>query len=420
MNLNSNIFLVKLMIYASISLFISNNSYGYELEELIEESSHSVVTIQSYYLLNGEKDERIGTGFSILDQNLIVTNYHVIEKAYSVEIITNNNVKYIASGILAQNIPRDLAILLINDSNIPPLKLLSLDISKPGEKIFVIGSPRGLSGSSSSGIVSAIRPLNELKVLKKISELKFIQITAPISKGSSGSPVFNTSNEVIGVVTGQFNKGQNINFAIPSYDLHQLLNEIKSDNLIYSFPNKYKYYETIIFYKFLLGFITILLIIIFFANKKREQVQDITLKFLSNIKNRNNTKRVKIDRETKKIVKQILKDIDTPNISKKNMNKKEQYMKFLNKIADRSVNNKRILIVVIIISMLIIIYLNHNSGVLTYNENQGRRFVNHIIIPIPIFCSLLFFEKIRKNIKYLAIWVGIFFLFLIFRLLFLE
>jgi len=77
-----------------------------------------------------------------------------------------------------------------------------------GERIIVYGSPLGLEKTVSDGIVSAIREVPGHGTL--------IQITAPISPGSSGSPVLNMKGEVIGIATFQFIKGKNLNFAIPS------------------------------------------------------------------------------------------------------------------------------------------------------------------------------------------------------------
>jgi tetratricopeptide (TPR) repeat protein len=83
-----------------------------------------------------------------------------------------------------------------------------------GDRVFVVGNPRGLEWSVSDGIVASIRE-NE-------DSGKLIQITAPISPGSSGSPVIDSQGRVIGVATLTLSNGQNLNFAIPSYQLSAL------------------------------------------------------------------------------------------------------------------------------------------------------------------------------------------------------
>src|SRR5207248_4620099 len=87
---------------------------------------------------------------------------------------------------------------------------LSLERTSPqeGESIVVIGNPFGLEGSVTNGIVSAVRDIPGFG--------RIIQITAPISPGSSGSPVVNMQGQVIGVATLQITGGQSVNFAIPS------------------------------------------------------------------------------------------------------------------------------------------------------------------------------------------------------------
>ena len=75
-----------------------------------------------------------------------------------------------------------------------------------GDKVIAIGNPRGLEGSVSEGIISGLRPVDDFKIY---------QITAPISPGSSGGPLFDQNGNVIGITTASITDGQNLNFAIP-------------------------------------------------------------------------------------------------------------------------------------------------------------------------------------------------------------
>jgi tetratricopeptide (TPR) repeat protein len=106
-------------------------------------------------------------------------------------------------------------LLKVEGKGLPKVKLTSTNKSKQGESIVVIGSPNGLETTVSEGIISGIRKKDEL------------QITAPISPGSSGSPVFNSKGEVIGVVTSSIDSGQNLNFAIPVSYVASPLNDYK-------------------------------------------------------------------------------------------------------------------------------------------------------------------------------------------------
>jgi S1-C subfamily serine protease len=86
----------------------------------------------------------------------------------------------------------------------------ALDI---GETVFAVGNPRGLEGTFSAGIVSGYR---------EIKGLSLLQITAPISPGSSGGPIADEKGEVIGIAVATFRGGQNLNFAIPVRYIKQL------------------------------------------------------------------------------------------------------------------------------------------------------------------------------------------------------
>jgi tetratricopeptide (TPR) repeat protein len=155
-----------------------------------------------------------GSGFFI-DIDRVVTNRHVIENAYRVEVHSSNGSIYPVKGVLAVDAEGDIALLKVEaPANL--VRPLSLERTSPqeGESIVVIGNPFGLEGSVTNGIVSAVRDIPTFG--------RIIQITAPISPGSSGSPVVNMRGQVIGVATLQITGGQSVNFAIPSERISQL------------------------------------------------------------------------------------------------------------------------------------------------------------------------------------------------------
>jgi len=161
-----------------------------------------------------ETDIALGSGFFV-SENVIVTNFHVIEGASEAYCYTNNSsTKYKIEGYLAVDKSVDLILLKVSGLNRTALKIATSSIS-PGQKVYVIGSPKGLPASISDGIVSGLR---------NFEGYRLIQITAPISPGSSGGPVLNANGEVIGVSVGQYKDGQNLNFAIPESNLELLLN----------------------------------------------------------------------------------------------------------------------------------------------------------------------------------------------------
>ena len=155
-----------------------------------------------------------GSGFFVGD-NLIATNYHVIEGAArgTAKLVGQFNT-YTIEGVTATDKTNDLALLKVTVSGIKPLPLGNSSDVKIGETVYVAGNPKGLEGTFSDGIISSRRdPYTKER----------LQMTAPISPGSSGGPVLNSKGEVIGVSFMTLVGGQNLNFAIPSRYLTELL-----------------------------------------------------------------------------------------------------------------------------------------------------------------------------------------------------
>lgn len=162
----------------------------------------------------------LGSGFFVR-ADAVVTNYHVIEGASRVFAkLIGQKTLYEVAGTIAIDKNADLALLKINGVRGLPVSLGDSNQAEIGDVIYVIGNPEGLEGTLSQGIVSALRR-------------DYIQITAPISHGSSGSPVLNEEGQVIGVALGAIEDGQNLNFAIPSSNLVSLVQNATS---VKSFP----------------------------------------------------------------------------------------------------------------------------------------------------------------------------------------
>jgi len=177
------------------------------LPTIIKRIKPSVVIIFAY----DDKGEflKLGSGFFISQNGDVITNYHVIQGASSAEIKTSDEKTYPITYIVAGDEQNDIVRLSLNipSQYVYPLSL-SKTIPEVGERIIVYGSPLGLENTVSDGIISAIRDVPDYG--------RIIQITAPISPGSSGSPVLNMKGEIIGIATFQMVEGQNLNFAIPS------------------------------------------------------------------------------------------------------------------------------------------------------------------------------------------------------------
>ncbi len=165
-----------------------------------------------------------GSAFSV-GKGKFITNYHVISlgKEGFIQKSATDSTKIPIKRIVSFDIDHDLAIVEIDTTTIPPLEIAEASL-EVGDKIYVCGNPLGLTGTFSDGIISANRTLEEKEV---------IQVTAPISHGSSGGPVVNESGKVIGVIFSTIQQGQNLNFVIPSKYLRKLL---ASENFSYDLP----------------------------------------------------------------------------------------------------------------------------------------------------------------------------------------
>ena len=182
------------------------------LPELVRRIKPSAVAIETFDAKGATLSR--GSGFFVAADK-VITNRHVIEKSNRVEIHLVDGKKFPVRGVLAIDGEGDLALLQVDvpEGAAVPLQIIRA-VPQEGESIVVIGNPYGLEGSISNGIVSAVREISGYG--------KIIQITAPISPGSSGSPVVNMRGQVIGIATLQAAEGQSLNFAVSAERILQL------------------------------------------------------------------------------------------------------------------------------------------------------------------------------------------------------
>ena len=159
----------------------------------------------------------LGSGFFIRSGQ-VATNLHVVKGASrGYAKLIGQKTKYNIEGITAVDAKRDLVILKISVLGAQVIPFGDSGTVQVGAPIYAVGNPRGLEGTFSQGIISSIR---------KVGTDKILQLTAPISPGSSGGPVLNDKGQVIGVSVATFSGGQNLNFAIPSNYLQNLMSQI--------------------------------------------------------------------------------------------------------------------------------------------------------------------------------------------------
>lgn len=183
--------------------------------QIVRQTSDAVVQVVTFDKSGNEL--ALGSGFVVFADGKIVTNHHVIKGAHSAIAKLANGSFFPVDGVLAADIDRDLVLLKVAGKGLPFLTLDSSTGLEVGDQVVAIGSPLGLEGTVSDGIVSAIRDETPNK--------SWIQTTAPVSHGNSGGPLLDMRGNVVGVITWGVNlqQGQNLNFAIPSDEVKSLL-----------------------------------------------------------------------------------------------------------------------------------------------------------------------------------------------------
>lgn len=172
-------------------------------DQLFERLSPSIWTVETWDARN--QPLALGSAVVIAPGSL-VTNCHVLARASSVRI-SRDNVSYGAT-LEHPDPERDLCMLKVRNFTAPAVPLGTVEGLKVGSRVYAIGSPRGLEQTISDGLLSGVRR-------SESGDFTALQVTVPISKGSSGGGLFDAYGRLIGITTFQLRDGQNLNFALP-------------------------------------------------------------------------------------------------------------------------------------------------------------------------------------------------------------
>ena len=179
--------------------------------DVFELSKNSVGEIITYNKSGSEL--ALGTGFVYSEDGKVITNYHVIEDAYSAKITINGNT-YTVQSVLAYDKTIDLAVLKINATGLSVLDICAREHSV-GKAVYAFGSSKGLTATFSQGIITYAD--------REIDGVHYVQHDSAISSGNSGGPLINQFGEIIGVNTMTMRDSQNLNFAISVKELANLV-----------------------------------------------------------------------------------------------------------------------------------------------------------------------------------------------------
>ncbi len=178
-----------------------------------------------------EPEVAMGSGFVIDTTGRIVTNYHVVENASEVTVTLQDG-KELKGKVVGKDKDTDLALVKVDPEGVDlhPVKLADSDKVRVGDPVIAIGSPFGLGGTATAGIVSA-----KDRVIGVGRYDDFLQIDAPINRGNSGGPTFNLAGEVIGVnslIHSPSGGNVGIGFAIPSNMVKEIVADLEHDGVV--------------------------------------------------------------------------------------------------------------------------------------------------------------------------------------------
>lgn len=170
----------------------------------------------------------MGSGFIISEDGYILTNNHVIDGASEINVRLLDRREF-AGKVVGVDPRSDLALVKIDATNLPAVKLAAADKLKVGEWVVAIGSPFGLDYSASAGIVSAIG--RSIPTERGEDYVPFIQSDVAINPGNSGGPLFNLQGEVVGINSQIYTRSGGsigLSFAIPTSVALEVVNQLKS------------------------------------------------------------------------------------------------------------------------------------------------------------------------------------------------
>jgi hypothetical protein len=193
--------------------------------EITKKASPAVVVIKGV----SPNGVGLGTGFLVSSDGKIVTALHVIQDFTSGGVQLANGEVFDTFTILAFDQRKDLAIIKVAGFDLPLIEMGNSSQVSSGDQVVLIGSPQGLQGTVTTGVVSAVRDLEGFKI---------IQTDAAANPGNSGGPLLNAAGQVIGVLDFKLRGSENLNFALPINYIRGMVGEIKTSITLAELQNQ--------------------------------------------------------------------------------------------------------------------------------------------------------------------------------------
>jgi serine protease Do len=194
-----------------------------------------VKTLQERRGLSGHRrviGEGVGTAFVYDPNGLIITNNHVIDEASEIHVIFGRK-REVNATVVGRDPRTDIAVLRVDEKNLPFLPLGDSDAIRVGDWVVAIGNPFALAHTVSAGILSAKgRTIADVKGLDESGYYDFLQTDASINPGNSGGPLLDMAGNVVGINTAIRAQANSIGFAIPINMVKELLPRVLRDGHI--------------------------------------------------------------------------------------------------------------------------------------------------------------------------------------------
>ena len=198
--------------------------------QVYAQNVHTVIVVNALIETREGYSESTGSGFFISADGYAVTNYHVIEGATEVSVLTHDG-EALKAQIVGSDATNDVALLKVEGENFPYATIGSSDALVVGDQVAAIGSPLGeLTASMTVGYISA----KDRIVNTDGTVINMLQTDAAINSGNSGGPLFNMNGQVVGIITAKYSGNsssgvsiEGLGFAIPVDDVAGILADLQ-------------------------------------------------------------------------------------------------------------------------------------------------------------------------------------------------